>query len=222
MTAKLTKGSDWTVEGNSVAGRGEGRAQFRGLQADLNLFGEKLGYDRVQTDGLIGAKTVAAVTAVINATKASNPTLTVPPHATQEEVAENAPAIRGFLFAFSLGALKVSPFKRFEKGTGKDWNVKDQIAYGAGPVHDEFKGLQTELNRFASPVGFSPLGVDGFIGPKTAEAVTRVYKAVIAKNPGLAATPFPPPDTKEEAAEYAAFIRSWLKTTAAKAVLAEA
>ena len=221
----LKKGTDWTVEGNSIAGRGEGRAQFRGLQADLNLFGEKLGFERVQVDGLIGPQTVTAVTKVIEAALQASPNLAqqgLPPHASKEEIAENAYAIRGWVGAFAQGALKVSPFRRFERGAGKDWNVKESIAYGAGPVHEEFKALQTELNRFAPTIGFSPLGVDGFLGPKSAEAVTLVYKAVVARNPLLAATPFPPPDTKEEAAEYAAFIRNWLQNVAAKAVLAEA
>jgi lysozyme family protein len=224
MSDKLTKGQDWTVEGNSIAGRGEGRAQLRGLQADLNLYGERCGFDRVAIDGLIGPKTVSAVNLVIAQVAIVNPTATqgVPAHGTKEEVAENAPALRGWLMAFALGSLNVSPFRRFVRGTGKDWNVKDAIAYGAGPVHEEFKSLQSELNRFSGVAGFSALGVDGFIGPKTAEAVTKVYKAVIAKNPLLAGTPFPPPDTKEEAAEYASFIRGWLGAVAAKAILAEA
>jgi len=224
MSEKLTKGTDWTVEGNSIAGRGEGRTQLRGLQADLNLYGERCGFDRVKVDGLIGPQTVTAVNLVVAQVAIVNPagTAGLPPHGTKEEVAENAPAIRGWLMAFALGSLGVSPFRRYVRGTGKDWNVKDTIAYGAGEVHEEFKALQTELNRFASTVGFSALKVDGFIGAHTAEAVTKVYKATIAKNPGLAATAFPPPDTKEEAAEYAQFIRSWLSQFAAKTLLAEA
>lgn len=224
MSEKLTKGTDWTVEGNSIAGRGEGRTQLRGLQADLNLYGERCGFDRVKVDGLIGPQTVTAVNLVVAQVAIVNPAATpgLPPHGSKEEVAENAPGIRGWLMAFAMGALNVSPFRRYVRGTGKDWNVKDQIAYGAGEVHEEFKNLQTELNRFASAVGFSPLKVDGFIGPHTAEAVTKVYKATVAKNPGLAGTAFPPPDTKEEAAEYAQFIRSWLSQFAAKTVLAEA
>jgi len=225
MSEQLTKGTDWTTEGNAIAGRGEGRVQFRALQADLNMFGEKVGFDRVKVDGLIGAKTVAAVTAVVNAVATTAPTVAptgIPPHATLEEVAVNTRAIRGWMLAFAVGTLGLTGQRRYVRGTGKDWNVKDQIAYGAGEVHDQFKALQTELNRFAGLMGFAPLQVDGFIGQKTAAAVTKIYEAVIAKNPLLAATPFPPPDTKEEAAEYAGFIKPWLANVAAKAVLAEA
>jgi lysozyme family protein len=225
MSDQLTKGTDWAVEGNAIGGRGEGRAQFRGLQADLNLFGETLGFDRVKVDGMVGHKTVAAVNAVVNAVTANAPGVAaagIPPHGTAEEVATHAPAIRGWLLAFALGALNVSRLRRYVRGAGKDWNTKDQIAYGAGEVHGEFQALQTELNRFAEAIGFAPLAIDGFIGPKTAVAVTQIYEAAIKKNPGLAATPFPPPDSKEEAAEYAAFIRWWLSNVAAKAVLAEA
>jgi hypothetical protein len=223
MSEKLTKGKDWTVEGNSIAGKGEGRTQFRGLQADLNLYAEKLGYDRVEIDGLIGEKTLTALNLVVNQVTITSPALTagVPPHNTKEEIAENAGAIRGWLTATALGALNVSPFRRYLRGQGKDWNVKESIAYGAGPVHEDFRNLQSELNRFASTVGFSALQTDGFIGPKTAEAVTKVYQAVLKRNPLLAGTPFPPPDTKEEAAEYAAFIRWWLTNVAAKNLLAE-
>jgi len=105
--------------------------------------------------------------------------------------------------------------RKLEKG--KDWNLKGEIAYGVGPVHDELKSLQAELNHFSS-ISAIKLDVDGFIGPRTGHAVKAIYDAVIKKNPLLAATPFPVPDTKEEVAEYAEFIRDWLKSTAAKAL----
>lgn len=219
---KLSKDKDWTVEGNAIAGRGEGRAQFRALQADLNLFGERLGFERVAIDGLIGPKTVAAVTQVVAATLRATPGLAAtgtPPHRTREDVAEHAPAIRTWLLTFALGTLRVSPFRRYERGTGKDWNTKDTVAYGSGAVHEEFKTLQLELNRFAASVGFAPVKPDGMIGSSTAEAINKIYRAVTTRNPLLAPTPFPPPDNKEEAAEYASFIRAWLGTTAAKTVL---
>lgn len=76
------------------------------------------------------------------------------------------------------------------------------------------KALQTTLNKLATTVGFAPLEVDGFIGAHTAQAVTAAYKAVLAKNMMFAATPFPPPDSKEECAEYAQFIHNWLESVA--------
>jgi hypothetical protein len=104
-------------------------------------------------------------------------------------------------------------FRKLEKG--KDWNLKGEIAYGVAGVHDELKDLQKELNHFAS-ISAIKLDVDGFIGPRTGHAVKAIYDAVVKKNPLLAATPFPVPDTKEEVAEYAQFIRDWLQGTAAK------
>lgn len=108
--------------------------------------------------------------------------------------------------------------KRYERGEGKDWNVKGEIAYGKGDVHKEFQALQVALNDFATRLGFDKLEVDGFLGPRSVTSFQRVYDAVIQKNPLLAATPFPVPKTKEEIAEYAAFIRQWLQTTAEEAL----
>ena len=116
----------------------------------------------------------------------------------------------------------MSTLKKYEKGEGKEWNANDKIAWGKGEVHKDFQGLQTDLNRFSDVASFAKLEVDGFLGPATVEAFTKIYDAAVKKNPGLVATPFPPPKTKEDAAEYAQFIRMWLQTAAAKALLAEA
>lgn len=116
----------------------------------------------------------------------------------------------------------MSNLKTYEMGEGKDWNANDKIAWGKGDVHKDFQGLQTDLNRFADVASFDKLDVDGFLGPATVEAFTKIYGAAIEKNPGLIATPFPPPKTKEDAAEYAQFIRMWLQGAAASALLAEA
>jgi|RhiMetdeSRZDD1v2_1073273.scaffolds.fasta_scaffold2061554_1 hypothetical protein len=108
--------------------------------------------------------------------------------------------------------------KRYERGEGKDWNVKETIAFGKGDVHKEFQGLQADLNNYASRFGFEKLDVDGFLGPKSVTAFEKIYAAVIKKNPALAATPFPVPKTKEDVAEYAQFIRQWLQTVAKDAL----
>ena len=59
--------------------------------------------------------------------------------------------------------------RNYDKGEGKDWNVKESIAYGRGFVHEDFVGLQQDLNLFASRVGFDKIQLDGFLGPKTVD-----------------------------------------------------
>ncbi len=210
----LIKGTDWDASGANVVGKGaEGLAVLRGLQADLNRFGEAAGFAHVKVDGVIGAASAAAVQQIHKAVIATNPGLAAtpfPPPETAALVGEYAMYIRFWLAGVAAGALGVGRLRRYERGAGKDWNTRDTIAYGAGPVHADFVALQTDLNRFAAALGFAALDTDGFIGGKTAAAVTRVYQATIVKNPLLVGTPFPPPDTKEEAAEYCAFIREWL------------
>ena len=110
----------------------------------------------------------------------------------------------------------MTELRDYEKGEGKDWNVKETIAYGRGEVHKDFQGLQRDLNAFAPSMGYEALDVDGFLGPKSVDAIGMVYTAVVMKNPLLRATVFPIPKTKEEVAEWAQFIRDWLKETAAK------
>jgi lysozyme family protein len=218
------EGKDWTARGPHVAGKGEAHADFRGLQADLNLFAQAAGYEGVQIDGVIGPRTVEAVQKVLAAVLAKN-SLLVPAAFTTPDtpaaVAKYAARIREWLHTTAAKHLEVAPFRVYQRGTGQDWNVKGEIAYGAGAVHDEFVLLQRGLNRFADVVGFKPLETDGFIGPKTAAAVTAVYHKVVANNPALAITLFPPPDTKEEAAAFAAFIRDWLDKTATRHLIAE-
>ncbi len=201
----------------------ETNVELRGLQADLNFFAEKLGFELMKVDGILGPKTLAAVKAVYDAAVKQQPILasTIVPPTSAEEVTKHAPMFRAWLEGSARDALGVADLRRYHKGAGKDWNVKDTIAYGAGPVHTDFVALQTELNRFAGAVGFAKLDTDGFLGAKTAAAVKAVYDAVVGKNQLLSITLFPVPDTKEEVAEYAQFIRSWLSTIAAKNLLAE-
>jgi lysozyme family protein len=217
----LEKGKDWSVRGSSVAGTGRATGELKGLQADLNRFVGLTKVEGVAVDGLVGARTVAAVKAVYDAVVAKNPLLAATPFPipdTAEEVATYAPHIRSWLSSTAADALGAARQRRYVFGEGKEWNTRESIAYGAGPVHEEFKGLQADLNRFAGAAGFAAIQTDGFIGPKTAAAVTAIYKQVVARNPLLAATPFPVPDTKEEVAEYAQHIRGWLKETASKAL----
>ena len=128
---------------------------------------------------------------------------------------------RAWLEETARSALGLGDLRHYHRGQGKEWNVKDTIAYGAGPVHEEFKALQGDVNAFAATVGFAPLEQDGFIGAKTAAAVKAIYDAVVKRKPMATVTAFPVPDTKEEVAEFAMFIRAWLKDVAKPALLAE-
>ncbi|MEZ4399607.1 MAG: hypothetical protein R3B06_06295 [Kofleriaceae bacterium] len=215
---KLEQGSDWTQNGDTVTGTGLARDVFRGIQADLNFFAEKLGFELIKVDGVLGPKSLAALQAVNAAVIKSNPALTgtlVPPNSVTD-VATYAMMSRDWLEKTARKALNVADLRRYHKGAGQEWNTKDAIAYGAGPIHDEFQGLQTDLNRFAEALGYAPLKVDGFLGAKTAAATKAVYDALVAKNPMNAMTMFPVPDTKEECAEYCMFIRDWLGKAASK------
>jgi len=219
MKNEFVAGKDFKPNGSTISGMGEAKSEFRGLQADLNQYAKAVGFDPVVVDGIIGPKTVEAANKVVKAVLATNPLL-VPVEFTTpdnvEAVATYAARIRDWLHGTAASALKVSPFRIYERGQGKDWNVKGDIAYGAGPVHDEFLGLQRDLNKLADIVGFEPLQVDGFIGPKTAAAVKRTYERIVAKNKLFGVTLFPPPDTKEETAEFAAYIHDWIQKVAFK------
>jgi lysozyme family protein len=219
MKNEFTADKDWTKSGSTISGKGEAKSEFRGLQADLNQYAQAAGFEGVKVDGIIGPQTVDAANKVVKAVLATN-SLLVPIEFTTpdnvEAVAQYAARIRDWLHTTAATALKVTPFRVYEKGAGKDWNLKGEIAYGAGAVHDDFMGLQKDLNKLAPAVGFKPLDVDGFIGPATAAAVKATYEKVVAKNAMLGVTLFPPPDTKEEAAEFAAFIRDWLDKVASK------
>lgn len=223
-TNEYVAGQDFTTSGATITGKGEARSEFRMLQADLNLYAQAAGFEAVKIDGIFGPKTVEALKKTVDAVLAKNQLL-IPAaftYGTAEEVARYAPRIRDWLHSTAAKTLAVSPFRLYKRGSGQDWNVKGDIAYGAGAVHDEFMGLQRELNKLAVAVGFQPLEVDGFIGPRTAAAIKQTYEKVVAKNPALGVTLFPPPDSKEETAEFAAFIRDWLDKTARRHLLAEA
>ena len=220
---EYASGKDWAASGANISGKGIARSDFRGLQADLNAYAGVAGFEGVTIDGVIGAKTLEAVRKVVATVKAKNAMvpITFPEPDKAENVARYAQWIREWLQTMAAKTLGVTTQRVYQQGAGKDWNIKGDIAYGAGAVHDEFMQLQRSLNKLADVAGFEKLDVDGFIGPRTAAATKAVFDKVVATNALLGVTLFPPPDTKEEAAEYAAFIRQWLDTTAMKALLAE-
>ncbi|MGN6103619.1 MAG: peptidoglycan-binding domain-containing protein [Kofleriaceae bacterium] len=221
---EYVSGKDWTSNGSLIHGKGEALGAFRGLQADLNAYARAASFEGVQVDGIIGPRTVEAVQKVVGAVLAKN-ALLVPAAFTYdkpEAIAQYASRIRDWLHTLAAQTLQVVPFRIYVKGTGKDWNIKGDIAYGAGAVHDEFVGLQRDLNKLADTVGFKKLEIDGFIGPRTAAATKATFEKLVAKNPLFGVTLFPPPDTKEETAEFAAFIRNWIETVATKQLLGQA
>ncbi|MFN0248961.1 MAG: peptidoglycan-binding domain-containing protein [Kofleriaceae bacterium] len=214
---------EWTQQGNTVTAKGETRSEFRSLQADLNQYAQAVNFEPVVVDGVIGARTTEAVQKTVAAVLAKN-SLLVPAEFTYDgvdHVAKYAARIRDWLHSTAATTLSVNPYKVYVKGAGNDWNIKGDIAYGAGAVHDQFLQLQRTLNTLADVVGFGKLEVDGFIGAKTAAAVFATYEKLKAKNAIYGVTLFPPPDTKEETAEYAAFITDWLEKIAIKQLVAE-
>lgn len=224
LPTQFVSGKDYTAQNNYFAGIGTANVTFRGLQADLNLFAKSCGFDAVVIDGLIGDKTLVAANTLINTAVAKDVSKTPDFFRMEsvEEVAKNAVEIRNWLRTVAGPTLQVTTARTYVRGEGKDWNVKGDIAYGAGPVHDEFKSLQADLNQLAQHVGFAKLAVDGFLGPQTAAAVKKTYEATVKKNALFGITMFPVPDTKEEVAEFCMMIREWIRTVAVKNLIAEA
>lgn len=67
-----------------------------------------------------------------------------------------------------------------------DFKCNNDICFGIGPVHDQYKLFQQTLNRLASlGGGFAPLVVDGFIGDLTVKAANEVAKLASLSSPGL-------------------------------------
>ena len=82
---------------------------------------------------------------------------------------------------------------------GVNFKCNADICFGIGPVHEQFKALQSTLNRLAQMTpGFAPLLVDGFIGDKTVAAANIALAAV-----GSAAGVSPPGTTREAVAANA-------------------
>jgi lysozyme family protein len=201
----------------------ETRSEIRMLQADLNSYASAVGFEGVKIDGAVGPRTTEANGKVVTAVLAKNALLTPAfTYSSADDITKYVPQIRDWLSSTAAKTLAVSTHRLFKKGAGKDWNVKGDIAYGAGAVHDELMKLQRNLNKVAEPVGFAKLDVDGFVGDKTAAAIKKTYDKVVAKNAAFGVTLFPPPDTKEETAEFAQFINDWLENVASKQLVAEA
>ncbi len=215
------EGKDWNANDKIAWGGGEVHEDFKDLQLAINNFGGALGFALVKVDGFIGPATAGAVKSIYDAVVKKNPLLTATPFPvpdTKEEVAEFAQFIRGWLVETAAKALAIPPLRRYAKGKGAEWNANESIAWGSGDIEAEFKHLQGDLNHFAGGLGFAKLDVDGKLGGKSVAAIKAVYDAVVKQNALLAATPFPVPDTKEEVAEYAQFVRAWLRGTAGKAL----
>jgi hypothetical protein len=111
----------------------------------------------------------------------------------------------------------MAELRTYEYGEGKDWNVKGAIAFGKGAVHEDFVGLQVDINRFAEEVGFKKVEADGFLGPKTVDAWNKIYSAAVAKD-ATATAEFPAIATKEQLASYAAHVRDWLQHKGSKII----
>lgn len=103
----------------------------------------------------------------------------------------------------------------YEKGEGKDWNVKGSIAFGRGAVHDDFEGLQRDLNGYAELAGFKKLEVDGFLGDHTVSAWQKTYQTALKRDP-LATLALLPIESKEQLATLCQQVRHWLQTTGKK------
>ncbi len=223
MTTQFAPGKDFTANGSNFTAKGEVLSEFRSLQADLNAFAQAGGFEAIAIDGVVGSDTLNAVAKVVAAVAGKGSLVPTPFTASSvEDVARNTPGVREWLQTTAAKALDVSTFRVLKRGEGQDWNVKGDVAYGKGGVHDDFLGIQRELNKVASVVGFKPLEVDGMIGPKSANAVKATYEKLAARNLMFRITMFPPPDTKEETAAYAQFILDWLRDTAVKHLVGSA
>jgi len=65
-----------------------------------------------------------------------------------------------------------------------NFKCNEAICFGVGPVHEQFKTLQTVLNAFAARSGFAPLDVDGFIGDRTVAAANAAATTAGIPSPG--------------------------------------
>lgn len=109
----------------------------------------------------------------------------------------------------------MAELRDYQQGEGKDWNVKGAIAYGKGQVHEDFKGLQQDLNRFADVVGFKKLEVDGFIGENTVAAWQKTYQTALKRDP-MATIEIAAIVSKEQMATVCQRVRHWLQTSGAR------
>lgn len=92
------------------------------------------------------------------------------------------------------------------------------------PTHALFQSVQGYLNRFARAVGFTPLAVDGVLGPATAAALRAVLDAMATSGSGAQASAIAlrvahVADAPETIARYANEVLAFLKLAASEAKL---
>src|SRR5437867_126916 len=102
--------------------------------------------------------------------------------------------------------------------SGQDWTRSGSTITGKGEAKSEFRGLQADLNQYATAASFEGVKVDGILGPQTVDAANKVVKAVLATSSLLVPVEFETPDNVDHVARYAARIRDWLHSTAAMAL----
>ena len=99
------------------------------------------------------------------------------------------------------------------KSAGGQFNCTPTKCYAIGKsVEEVFKSLQNNLNRMAGIVGFRPLIVDGFIGPKTLGATVATARYLGASGGVWGAVATAP--TKENVTKYARELRDEIKKAA--------
>jgi lysozyme family protein len=94
------EGKDWNTKESIAFGRGDVHKDFMGLQKDLNDFASALGFAKLDVDGFLGPKSVAAFNQIYDAALKKNPLLAAnvfPPPKTKEDIAEYCQFMRQWL-----------------------------------------------------------------------------------------------------------------------------
>ena len=64
---EYVSGNDFTASGSNFTGTGEAKSEFRGLQADLNLYAQAANFEAVKIDGIVGERTAEALKKTVEA-----------------------------------------------------------------------------------------------------------------------------------------------------------